>query len=514
MKKLTIFGFIFVFFITLVGCNANKIKPTSNLYKNFSTCYNIFPIAFADSNDDGKGDLRGIINQMNYLDDLGIDCIWLNPIHPSNSYHKYDVIDYYKVDSDFGTIDDFKDLVKEANKKDISIIIDFVINHTSSSHEWFKKSKAGDKKYRDWYRWRDEDDDNYNTLEGWVKSGDQYYFASFWDQMPELNYENKAVRKEIKKIAKYWLELGVAGFRIDAAIHIYDPREYPKETNVLGKGVEWFKEFNSYIKSVKKDAIIISEIWRDTSTVATFLPGMDTTFNFDLSDSIVNGVKERDATNISRTIENSRTKYAEVRSDYIDSIFLTNHDMNRIMSTLNGNVELAKMAANILFTLPGVTWIYYGEELGMLGEKPDENIREPFLWNDEVNELPNTRWKTITENTNTPSLKVQKEDPNSMFNTYKNLIKLKKDNVILQKGDFTKVSSKFFLMSFMREYKGQKIFVVHNLSRMEKEVVVSGNIESILYTSNNDNAYQNNIITMKPSSTMIFNITGNIIITN
>lgn len=513
MKKLKVSVSLIVTLL-LVGCSSNKIKPVSSLYRSFSTCYNIFPIAFADSNNDGKGDLRGIINQLDYLEDLGIDCIWLNPIHPSNTYHKYDVIDYYAVDPDFGTIEDFKELITEAKKRDIALIIDFVINHTSSSHEWFMKSKAGDKKYRDYYRWRSKDDPNYTTLEGWVKAGDEYYFASFWDQMPELNYENKKVREEIKKIAKYWLDLGVAGFRIDAAIHVYDPREYPKDTDVLGKGIDWFKEFNAYVKSINKDAIIISEIWRDTNTVARFLPGMDSAFNFDLADAIVKGVKDRDASNIAKVLKTSLDKYAEARSDYIDSIFLTNHDMNRVMSTLNENTELAKLAAHVLFTLPGVVWVYYGEELGMIGEKPDENIREPFLWYEDHNKLPQTRWKTIEENTNTPSLEIQKNVPDSMYNTYKTLINLRKTNEALYKGDYVHVPSKFFVLSFIREYKDEKLFVIHNFSKMDREIVISGNLNSLLYSSHSENTYEGNTIYMKTSSTMIFKISENIIITN
>ena len=153
MFKRISLSIVIIMTLVLSACTSKKVQPISKKYLDFSTCYNIFPISFADSNGDGKGDLRGIINQLDYLNDgddstdtdLGIDCIWLNPIHPSNSYHKYDVIDYYAIDPDFGTLTDFKDLIKEADKRGISIIMDFVINHTSFDHEWFKKSRIGDK---------------------------------------------------------------------------------------------------------------------------------------------------------------------------------------------------------------------------------------------------------------------------------------------------------------------------------------------------------------------------------
>lgn len=503
--------------VTLSACASTKVQPISSKYLNFSTCYNIFPIAFADSDGDGKGDLRGIIEQLDYLNDgdetttsdLGIDCIWLNPIHPSNTYHKYDVIDYYAIDPVFGTKDDFKTLIEEAHKRGIAVIMDFVINHTSSQHEWFIKSKTGDKKYRDWYRWRDPNDERYSTLEGWVRAGDQYYFAAFWEQMPELNFENKAVRKEIKMIAKYWLEFGVDGFRIDAAYHIYDAREYPKGTDVLSKNIEWFKEFNAYIKKVNKDAIIISEIWRDSRTISHFLPGMDTAFNFDLAASIISSIKSRNVQSLYRTIEQSRSYYENARKDYYDSIFLSNHDQDRVMSQLDNNIDQAKLAAHILFTLPGVSWVYYGEELGMKGRKPDEQIREPFIWKEDRTALPNTRWVTSRYNENTPALETQKDDPDSLFNTYRTLIHLKKNHDVLRNGDYKRLVTPNTIFAFTRSSKDKTYVVIHNFSSQDKNLTLIGQIKSIIYSSHDLNQIdENHRITLAPYATLIFEIAG------
>lgn len=517
LKKKTVLLIVLLFVIVVSGCTKEyKIEPTSTLYRNFSTCYNIFPISYADSDGDGKGDLMGIVNQLDYLNDgddktdtdLGIDCIWLNPIHPSPSYHKYDVTDYYAIDPVFGTIDDFKLLIQEAEKRNISIIMDYVINHTSSEHEWFKKSRIGDKKYKNWYRWRSGDEENYSTLEGWAKYGDQYYFASFWDGMPELNFDNKEVRKEIKKIAKYWLEMGVDGFRIDAAIHVYDQKEYPTDTVVLEKNLNWFKEFNSYIKSVKEDAILISEIWRDAGTIAYHLEGMDTAFNFDLSENIISGIKNGDARSIERLIVNIFNQYKIYKADFVDSIFITNHDMNRAMSQFGNNEVYAKTAAHMLFTLPGVSWVYYGEELGMTGVKPDENLREPFKWSEDLNNTPNTNWEPIKYNSDTPSLAEQKKDPESIYNKYRTLINLKKDHEILQKGVFKKVDSKYYLMSYTRETDEGKYLVLHNLSNKQKDITIKGNIKSTIYVSTDNNIIKDNLLSMEPLSTVILDVDG------
>lgn len=506
--------------VLLSACTSKKVQPLSSKYLEFSTCYNIFPIAFADSDGDGKGDLRGIIEQLDYLndgddetdEDLGIDCIWLNPIHPSPTYHKYDVIDYYAIDPDFGTLDDFKELIEEAHKRGIAVIIDFVINHTSSEHEWFKKAKSGEKKYRNWYRWRKASDDSYSTLEGWVRAGDEYYFASFWSEMPELNFENKQVRQEIKRIAKYWLDFGVDGFRIDAAFHVYDNREYPIETDVLTKNIEWFKEFNAYVKKINKDAIIISEIWQDMRTVSHFLPGMDAAFNFDLAESIVSGVNSRNTKNLSSVIERTQKTYHEARPGFYDSIFLTNHDQNRVMSRLNGNMEQAKLAAHVLFTLPGVSWVYYGEEIGMFGVKPDEQIREPFIWKEDRTALPNTRWVTSLYNTETPALETQKEAPDSLFNTYRTLIHLKKNDLVLRKGDINVLSAPITALAFTRSYNEQTYLVIHNFSRLDKTFTLDGAMSNIIYQSHEENKVEGQDIHMVSSSTFIIEVTGSVTI--
>ncbi|MFW5894581.1 MAG: alpha-amylase family glycosyl hydrolase, partial [Bacillota bacterium] len=232
MKKLLIITTLSFFSLLLVGCSDEpEYQKTAGDYQEVDSCYQIFPIAYSDGNGDGMGDLEGIMDKADYLTDtLDVDCVWLTPVNESPSYHKYDVVDYYSIDEQFGDEETYEEFLDTMEENDIKVLMDFVINHTSYQHPWFEDARSDeDSEYRDYYVWSDEEalDEDYNSKEGWVAHGDEYYFASFWDQMPELNYENEDVREEIKEIASYWLDKGVDGFRIDAARHIYDRNEFP-----------------------------------------------------------------------------------------------------------------------------------------------------------------------------------------------------------------------------------------------------------------------------------------------
>ncbi len=475
--------------------------------------YQIFPIAFADEDGNGIGDLNGITAQLDYIkDDLNVDVIWLNPIHSSPSYHKYDVTDYYDIDLTFGNLDDYKRLLDEAHKRDIRVLMDFVINHTSSRHPWFLNANSDpESKYRDYYVWNNFKEDEFLSKNGWYRgaSNNEYFFASFWSEMPELNFDNPVVREEIKAIATYWLDFGVDGFRIDAAKHVFDINEYPKGTVVMQKNYDWFKELNAHIKSVKPDAFLLLETWDSYNSIDDFLVGADSAFNFDMGESIISAVDGSYRKSAQNKLPKILKAYDKVTTEYVDSVFLANHDQNRVMSQLGGDADKAKLAATIEFTLPGLSWIYYGDEIGMTGVKPDENIREAFKWEMDPEAYPNSQWRTWNYNKETLSLAEQREDGQSIFNRYKEITTLKDENDVIRLGDYVdyEIGSSFKVYSFFRVYEGTTYFVIHNLS---DEVLsfesVSESINLIYETM--DSQMDGTRITMNPFGSLIVEVDG------
>jgi len=487
-------------------------QPVPSVFKqDIAIAYQIFPIAYADSNGNGIGDLEGIISKLDYIkDELKTDMIWLNPVHPSPSYHKYDVTDYYDIDLTFGTLDDYKRLIQEAHNRDIKVLLDFVINHTSSSHPWFISAKSDvNSPYRDYYLWNTLEEDEFLSTKSWysVTGSTEKYFASFWSEMPELNFENPKVREEIKKIAAFWLEVGVDGFRIDAARHIYDVNEYPKGTKTLEKNLEWFVEFNQFIKSEKTESFLLLENWDNYNSLGPYLNGSDSTFNFDLGVSIISAVTSENRKNIQGKLTKILAAYDKTTTEYVDSVFLSNHDQDRTLNQLGGNVDKAKLAATIEFTLPGISWIYYGEEIGMLGAKPDENIREAMKWTSDQSTAPNSRWRTWSANKKTASVEEQLLDESSVLNTYKALTQLKSEDKVLRHGSYVdySIGTSFRLFSFFRQYENKTYFIVHNLHEESKTIQLSSDQISLVFATQKA-SISGNLLTLTPYSTLVIEV--------
>lgn len=486
-------------------------------------CYQIFPISYADSNNDGYGDINGITEKIDYLaNTLNIDCIWLNPVNPSPTYHKYDVLDYYGIDPQLGTIEDFELLLEVAEENDIKILLDLVVNHTSYDHPWFinaRSSKESD--YRDWYIWNDlTDKEKYPSKTGWYFNNGEYYYASFWDRMPELNMDNPEVREEFKNIATYWLEKGVDGFRIDAAKHLYDLNEYPRGTNLLYENKMFFREFNAHIKSVNPDAFMVGEIWSESSSfISHFYEGMDSTFNFPVAEAILEGLRSGTSSTIIEELEESKAEYSDVRDDYIDSFFLTNHDQNRILDELSYSMEKMILAAHINFTMPGISWIYYGEELGMTGMKPDESIRQPFKWSLDSEYNPEGKQGGIASwndhNETLLGVEEQKVDEHSLLNVYIDLIALKKENTALSDGEILFVEhSGTRLLVFVRQSADQTVLVIHNMSQVAQTFTENVEYYSFVYGADNIDIIDEDTLTIAPLGTVVLEITdGNVVIT-
>lgn len=447
--------------------------------------YEIFVRSFYDSDGDGIGDLRGITEKLDYLndgdpgtrDDLGIGGIWLMPINPSPSYHGYDVTDYRSIHPDYGTLEDMQELIREAHKRGIKVIMDLVVNHTSEQHPWFTESaKNPDSSHRNWYVWA-EDQNRPPSGASAAGSGNpwhsllgSHYMGTFWDGMPDLNFDEPGVRNEMKDIGKFWLSQGVDGFRLDAAKHIYEDLLSDKSEATTAKNVAWWQEFRKAMSEVNPEAYIVGEVWENSAvSVGAYLDqAFDSGFNFGLAESLVNSAKSEKDSGTAFTLERTYKLYSQISGGtFTDATFLTNHDQNRVMSTLDNNPDHAKMAAAMLLTLPGNPFIYYGEEIGMLGVKPDEGIREPMRWTGDPTAKGQTAWEESLNNAGNPGGNVagQLHDNHSLLERYRQLISLRSEVPALRDGgirDYT--SGNVGVMAYERITAGQQVLVAHNLT--------------------------------------------------
>jgi glycosidase len=432
--------------------------------------YEIFVRSFYDSDGDGIGDLQGVIEKLDYLndgdpattDDLGITGIWLMPIMASPSYHGYDVTDYFAVNPDYGTDEDFLALMDAAHERGIAVIIDLEVNHTSREHPWFVASAAGDPEYRDWYRW----DDSCPTYRGpwgqqvWIPLDDSCYYAVFWEGMPDLNYENPAVVEEMNNIGRYWLEtMGVDGYRLDGLRHIVEDGEIQESTPAT---LAWAAQFNDVVHETAPDALTVGEVWTSSFAAARYVPeGADLVFDFDLATAMMQSAMLRRSAQVTTALNNSYGLYPPNQF----AAFLTNHDMNRVMAQLR-TVEKAKLAATLLLTQPGVPFIYYGEEIGMVGAKPDERIRTPMQWASGagIGFTTGTPWQAPQDDAETVNVAAQTDDPESLLSHYRNLIQLRSAHPALMHGDYVPVDTEArSVFSFVRRSTEETLLVVLNL---------------------------------------------------
>lgn len=439
--------------LSLTGCNAplNK-KPVKLIEDSYRVAYEIFVSSFYDSNGDGIGDLEGIRKKLDYINDgkaekgssLLANEIWLTPISPSLSYHKYDIMDYKNIDKDFGTLEDFKALVEDCHKRNIKIIFDLVMNHSSSDHPWFleatkylKGLKAGEEPdfntcpYANYYNFTKEQQEGYAPIEG----TDWYYEARFSPKMPDFNLENEAVRNEFKDIFKFWLDIGVDGFRLDAVTY-YVTGNITKNTEIL----TWL---NKTVKEIKPDAYIVGEAWSTESEYgAYYASGVDSFFDFEFSGSdgiianILKGIKP--ASNFAERMIKADELFSGNNPNYINAPFYTNHDIPRSAGYYSGEhrVDLIKLAGAMNLLMSGNAFIYYGEELGMKGSGRDENKRAPMQWAKDSGMAGMCKGPKDMEEFEMMygTLEEQAEDKNSIYNYYKNAIKLRHSFPVIARG--------------------------------------------------------------------------------
>ena len=472
MKKLTQ-GFLLL--LLLIGCTPAVQTPApataqpspfpatesapraeSAHWWNDAVFYEIFVRSYQDSDGDGIGDFNGLAQRLDYLQQLGVNAIWLMPIFPSPSYHGYDVLNYYGVNPEYGDMEDFKNFLNEAHERDIRVIVDFVVNHTSSQHPFFVNANSGPAaEFRDWYVWSDTPGDR------WHEGNDGYYYGYFGSGMPDLNYRNPDVTDQMYAVTSYWLEdVGVDGFRIDAAKHLIEEGKHLENTEATH---EWYRDFYTFYKSEEPEAYVIGEVFGAGGFIAsTYTEQMDQIFNFELASGFLNSVAGESNTGVNSawnfTLEDIQN------GEY--GTFLANHDQNRVMSVLNGNVEKAKLAAVMLLTSPGTPFIYYGEEIGMQGKKPDEDIRLPMQWSAEVNAgfTSGNPWRAPDSNYTEVNVAQQETDRDSLLSFYQMLTGLRGEQVVLRTGALTLLETENpGVYAMLRSKDDEAILVLINL---------------------------------------------------
>ena len=445
--------------------------------------YEVFVRSFADSTEgplagDGVGDLPGLIERLDELndgepggDDLGVTALWLMPIAQSPSYHGYDVADYYTVDDEYGTNDDFRRLIAECEKRGMRVIVDLVLNHCSSENPWFQQAKDPESPYHDWFVWRDTKPDWKNNLHMWHDHAQgetgQFYYGFFWHGMPDLNYDNPFVSATALDISRHWLEdLGAHGFRLDAIKYLYERGETIENTP---ETIAWLEAWHRYIRSVDPDCWSVGEVWGPTQEVKQYIPGgMDSAFEFQLAATIIESVNNGDPDALGAHIERLNTSYDG--APY--STFLTNHDQDRLMSQLGGlgldGFAKNKLALSILLTLPGTPFLYYGEEIGMTGTKPDPDIRTPMQWTADTATAGFTTgqpWRTPNADTATVNVESQKPARNSLWRHYQTMIGLRLDEPALRRGTIGGVESgSERVLAYRRTLGDDDLLVLANLS--------------------------------------------------
>ena len=470
----------------------NKVQP-KEIDDNYRSCYEVFVYSFYDSNGDGIGDLKGLTERLDYINDgdpstdtdLGCTGIWLMPIMPSPSYHKYDVTDYMDIDPQYGTMEDFKAFLEAAHQRGIDVIIDFVMNHTSSDHPWFQKAsgylrglEAGAEPdlaacpYVDYYNFSLEP--STCKLEG----TEWYYEAPFWSGMPDLNLKSEAVRAELEEIVDFWLELGVDGFRLDAA------KEFV--SGATEANIEILTWFNDMVKAKKSDAFIVAEVWTDLSTYSQYYASGVSCFNFSFGNSdgvIPNTVKHignANASSYGKAIMKLQDALSAYDPDYIDSPFYTNHDMGRAAGHYFNEYSAyqTKMAQALNLLMSGSTFLYYGEELGMKGSGKDENKRAPMYWSDDAGYAGLCSGPADMEDFDMkfPSFEDQKADRDSIFWFVAQTIRLRNAYPAIARGTavLEEALSNENVCVLRKTWGEEEVLLAFNISEAAQSVDLSG----------------------------------------
>ena len=510
-----------IFLVSIMGlfvssCEKNdeiKLNIIDDKYRNW---YEVFVYSYYDTNNDGIGDLNGVTEKLDYIMEMGFNGIWLMPIHPSPTYHKYDVINYYEIDEIYGTLNDFKRLIDEAHKRGIKVILDLVINHTSSNHPWFKEAceyivengEVGGK-YGQYYNFTLQGGTGFSNVNG----SSYYYESRFWSGMPDLNLNSDEVKNEIIDIMEYWMiEYAVDGFRLDAVTSYYTGNE--------NKNIAFLSWLNNEAKNIKDDCYIVGEAWlnSDNEINRYYESGIDSFFLFTGAQgtgTIANIVKQQSGVSLGKLMLDLQNSY----EGKIVAPFLGNHDTMRPGSFMPGE-EKVKMAAGILSMMNGSIFVYYGEEIGMIskdGLNSDPYKRIAMHWESES--IYNGLCYMPPENIHVdetyyyyPSLEEQYDDKDSILNYYKKAMQLRNIFPSIARGvvEYYPSSENNYICVITKTYLNERITIVFNLDSFEQNVAFdldelgASKIVGELYAASNSKAkLEDTTLKMPPYSIVI-----------
>ncbi len=538
MKIKKILTFISFLTTTLfVGSCGSNDSPTLKLrdwdytesiiddkYRNF---YEVYVRSFYDADGDGYGDLRGLGLKMEYIHDLGFNGVWMMPIHQSNSYHKYDVDDYKSIDKQYGTMEDFDFMIKKANENNIAVIMDLVVNHSSNNHKWFKEAVEGLTKYPSPGKYNKPSEEcikEYPTVEYYnfvysekkptggttyysVKDGSSWWYeGDFSKEMPDLNLSCESLKKEIVGIMKFWLDKGIKGFRLDAALHFFS------STN---KNIEFLSWIEEEAKKIYPDVYFVAEVWSGDSTVQEYYnSSLDSFFNFSnsqASGTVVSSINNYNAKYFVETVTEYEKKVKANNSDAIIANFLGNHDTQRIANACIRSIEnedgtrkaiidldFVKLALGMNQMISGTSWVYYGEEISMVGGgNNDPSYRTAMLWSDDEYQVCkyNPPGSTTVEqycdirNQEIPigNVEEQLEDPNSVLNYLKIATRLRYKYPSIARGEQTAITFKNSIdqpiveyAMLEKTYNNEKLYILINLSPETENVTLSSELEKLV----------------------------------
>ena len=451
--------------------------------------YEIFVGSFSDSDGDGIGDIKGIVNRMDYLNDgdpdsgksLGVEGLWLTPIFTSPSYHKYDVANYYQIDPKFGTTDDLFELLDICHQRDVLVILDLPINHSSNRCQWFKAftdaHKNGDtqNEYYDFYSWYDKDTQSAPSGRVFqqIPGTKHYYECNFTGEMPELNFDNEAVRAAVLDVAEYWLNVGVDGFRFDAAKYIY----YGDHAESL----DFWLWYLGTLREQKPNLYTVAEVWDGDGITDLYYPATNC---FDFRVSQPGGLIEEtaaagDVNRYTSYVEKYLTRVQTLRDDATIVPFIANHDTDRAAGFLTLASGRMRIAANLYLLGPGSPFLYYGEEIGMRGSRgganTDANRRLAMPWGDDdaVKDPEGTTYD-VSKKVDAPALE-QIKDADSLYTYYKTLLMIRKANPAIAHGTYTALEFPDTKVGgFAATLNGETVLVIHNTTMSYKTVDLDG----------------------------------------
>jgi glycosidase len=547
----------FALLLTTLVCGSTLAPPWWQT--TTGPAYQVLVYSFADSDGDGWGDLSGLQNRLETLASLGVQTLWLSPISPAVSYHGYDVTNYRGIDPRLGTLDDFDHLITAAHKRGIHVLLDIVFNHTSDQHPWFQAYAAGKVPYRDYYASKSAGITyGQTTMGNWYEvpgQPERQYFGTFWSGMPDLNNTNPEVLAEEQSVLRYWLERGVDGFRFDAAKEIFNSGKVPQNSATLAMVRKYWNDLRDFARTVNPEVLFLAEIpTDDAATTKAYAPAVDALFDFPTAKLLTtlspagNAVLSNgSATSLATVLDATYRQYRAVKG-FVPAPFLSNHDQDRVMSLNLGRYGLsrtrgwgpaisdddvatsakadalarAKVQAAISLTLPGLPFIYYGEELGMTGQRSlndDVARRDAYPWGDDNPLSDVAAWVRESgkleadQNRSTPTWADQVTDPLSLWNHYRAWGVFRKEHPVLSSMAFSLPDAKAWkglnvgtLSAWVRGEGKETLLVTANLGPKAQKFTVPGafSVTALLSTATLPEA--SGSVTLPPLSVTVWSL--------